>query len=82
MQRTKIGEVTHFYSHISVAVVKIENSLKAGDVISIEGATTNLKQKVESMQIDHDKVTEAKKGQEIGMKVIDKVREGDIVYKA
>lgn len=81
VQKTRLGEVTHFYSHLSVAVVKVENSIKTGDKISIEGATTNFKQKVDSMQIDLDKISEAKKGQEIGMKVIDKVREGDVVFK-
>lgn len=80
-KKKRAGVVTHFYSHISVAVVKVEDSIKLGDKISIEGATTNFKQKAGSMQIDRKDITEAKKGQEIGLKVDDKVREGDIVYK-
>jgi len=52
-----------------------------GDEISIEGATTNFRQKVTSMEIEHKKVDVAKAGQSIGLKVEERVREGDIVYK-
>lgn len=81
-KRTKLGEVIHYYTHIGVAVVKVETSLKVGDTVSIEGATTNVKQNIDSMQINHNQVMEAKKGQEVGVKVADRVREGDAVYKA
>jgi len=80
-KKNKVGEVTHFYSHISVAVVKLEGMLKEGDKISIEGATTNLTQTANSMQINHQTILEARPGDEIGLKVKDKVREGDAVYK-
>jgi len=76
-----VGRVTHYYGKISVAVVELEGSLSVGDEISIEGKTTNFKQKVESMQIEHKNVERAEPGQSIGLKVIDKVREGDLVYK-
>ena|SRR3989344_3781002 len=82
IKRVKLGEVTHYYSNIGVAVIKVDSSLKVGDMISIEGATTNLKQKIDSMQVNHQNVKEAKKGQEIGLKVVDKARQGDAVYKA
>jgi putative protease len=75
-----IGEVTHFFTNINVAVVKLAGKIKVGEKILIEGATTNLEQTVESMQIQHKTVKEAKKGESIGLKVSDRVREGDKVY--
>ena len=81
LMKKKIGEVTHFYTHISVAVVKLSDELRKGDTILIEGATTHLKQKAESMQINRKDIDVAKKGQEIGLMIKDRVREGDIVYK-
>ena len=76
-----VGEVIHFFSNINVAVIKLSAALKKGDRISIEGATTNIQQDVSSMQVKHKEIESAKKGQEIGMKVSDRVREGDKVYK-
>ncbi|MEM5815594.1 MAG: translation elongation factor-like protein, partial [Candidatus Aenigmatarchaeota archaeon] len=76
-----VGKVTHFYPKISVAVIELENTLKKGDKISIEGRTTNFSQIVESMQIEHKDVNEGIKGQSIGLKVVERVREGDKVYK-
>lgn len=79
--KKKVGTITHFYNNINVGVISLSDTLKKGDTISIEGETTNFKQKVDSMQIDREEIKEAKKGQEIGMKVKDRVREHDIVYK-
>lgn len=76
----EIGKVTHFFDKISVAVVKLSGSLKKGDKIRIKGATTDFEQEVESMQIDKQEIAEAKKGQEIGLKVKDRVRNNDTVY--
>ncbi len=76
-----VGEVTHFFTNINVAVIKLKTGLKEGEKISIEGATTNFEQEAKSMQIEHKKVKNAKKGQSIGIKVQDRVREGDKVYK-
>ena len=76
-----VGEVTHYFGKISVAVVKLSDSLSIGDKIFIEGATTKLEQEVKSMQIDKNPVEKAEAGQSIGLKVDDKVREGDKVYK-
>jgi len=80
-EKKEIGEVTHFFTNIGVAVIKLSDSIKVGDEITIEGATTNIEQKVDSMQIEHKEVKEAKKGQSIGMKVKDRVREGDKCFK-
>lgn len=79
--KKKIGKISHFFSNISVAVVDLSAELKKGDLITIEGPHTNVKQKVTSMQVEHKSVASAKKGQSVGMKVPDRVREGDLVYK-
>lgn len=82
MKKKKIGKVIHFFDKINVAVIKLDGNLNVGDEISVEGSTTNLQQKVDSMQIDKSPIPAAKKGQEVGMKVKDKVRVNDLVYKA
>jgi sRNA-binding protein len=76
-----VGKIAHFYNKISVAVVDLKSELKVGDTISIEGASTNIKQKVASMQINNAPVQVAKAGQSIGLKVPDRVRDGDTVFK-
>ena len=81
VEKKLVGKVTHYFTKIGVAVVELSDTLKIGDKISIEGATTNFEQEVESMQIEHKPVEEAKKGDSIGLKVKDRVREGDSVYK-
>lgn len=78
----KIGDVSHYFTNIEVAVVEVTDKLKVGDRITIRGATTDFTQLVESMQIDHEKVTEAGSGDSIGLVVNDRVRLGDKVYKA
>ena len=80
-EKKLIGKITHYYSKISVAIVELEDDLEYGDRISIEGATTNIQQVVDSMQIEHESVKSAHKGDAIGLKVPDKVRPGDVVYK-
>ncbi|MHC1586720.1 MAG: U32 family peptidase C-terminal domain-containing protein [Candidatus Hecatellaceae archaeon] len=77
----EVGRVTHYFSKISVAVVELKAPLKVGDRILIRGATTNFEQTVDSMQIEHKPVQEAQPGQSVGIKVKDRVREKDIVYK-
>ena len=77
----KVGEVIHYYTNISVAVIDLSDTLKVGDNIVIKGATTEFTQLVKSMQIEHDQVDKAGKGDSIGLKVKDKVRKGDNVYK-
>ncbi len=77
-----IGEVTHFYSNIGVAIVKFKKVVGVGAKVSFKGATTNFEEKIDSMQFDHKPIKEAKKGQEVGIRVKDKVREGDLVFEA
>jgi len=82
MEEKEIGEVTHYFSKIGVAAIKINSeSLDIGDSIHIKGHTSDFQQGIDSMQVEHDKVQSAKKGDIIGIKVKDHVREGDKVYK-
>lgn len=76
-----IGEVSNFFEHVSVAAIKLEAPLKVGDTIRFVGGETDFEQKVESMQIQHKQVDSAKKGDEIGIKIKEKVRKGYKVYK-
>jgi len=80
-EKKLVGKVSHYFTKIGVAVIEITGELSVGDEILIEGASTNFKQKVDSMQIEHKNIEKAKKGDSIGMKVKDRVREGDSVYK-
>ena len=75
-----IGEVTHYYGGLGVAIVKLKKAVKVGDRLRFKGVTTDFEEAVKSMQYDHKDVEEAKKGKEIGIKVGEKVREGDEVY--
>jgi putative protease len=77
-----IGKVTHFFDHISVAAIKLLAPLKVGDIVRIKGHVTDFVEKVESMQIEHVNVLKAKKGDEIGIKVKDKIRDHDYLYAA
>ena len=76
-----IGKITHYFSKIGVAVIELSGTLKVGDTIRIVGGATDFTQTVESMEIEHEKVNEAKAGNSIGLKVSQKVREGYKVYK-
>jgi putative protease len=77
----QVGEVTHFFSKISVAVAELADTLSVGDRILFSGATTNFEQTVVSMQIEHANITTAQGGQSVGMKVEHRVREEDKIYK-
>lgn len=82
MPEEEIGVVTHYYGKISVAGITLTGgSLKVGDRIRVKGHTTDFEQTVESMQIEHDSVQEAKAGQDVGVRVGAHVREHDKVYK-
>jgi len=81
MEMKEIGKVTHYFSRINVAVVQLSDRVSVGDRILIRGSTTNFEQVIESMQIEHKNVTVAERGQSIGLKVKERVREGDQVYR-
>lgn len=76
-----IGKITHYFSKIEVAIIELSDNLKVGDNIRMIGGETDFEQTIESMEIDHKKVKAAKKGETIGLKVEQKVREGYKVYK-
>ncbi len=76
-----IGEITHYFGKISVAIIKITDSLKVGDEIRIIGGEVDFNQTIESMEVDHKKIEKAKSGESVGLKVQEKVREGYKVYK-
>lgn len=80
MAEKKIGEITHYYSNIGVGIIMLSDDLKVGDTIRIMGATTDFEQGVDEMQYNHENIEEAEAGKEIGIKVDDKVRDGDEVY--
>jgi putative protease len=77
----KIGRVTHFFSKISVAVIELTTPLSIGDTIVFKGPNTDFEQVVDSMQIEHKNVEKAEAGQSVGLKITQRVRETDAVYK-
>jgi putative protease len=82
MNEKKVGVISHYFGKISVAGVEIKKGkLETGDTIRIKGHTTDFKQMIKSMQIDLQTVEVAKKGDSIGIKVSERVREHDEVYK-
>ena len=81
MSGTLIGEVTHFYNRIGVAVLELTDVLQVGDQVHFLGRSTDFRQKVESIQIEHDAISEAGAGQEVAVKVERRVRRHDKVFK-
>jgi hypothetical protein len=77
----RVGVVTHYYGHLAVAAVRLEVALKVGDTIRVLGHTSDFRQKVDSIQIEHESVQEAIGGDEIGLKVAEHAREHDVVYR-
>lgn len=81
MAEQLVGTVSHFFNRIEVAAVELVGTLRVGDTIHILGRTTDFIQEVTSMQIEHRNVPEAGKGDSVGIKVLDRVRAGDKVYR-
>jgi putative protease len=77
---TETGKVVHYFDKIGVAVIKLNRDLKIGDKIRIESKTGDFIQSVISMEVKHEFIENAKADDEVGMKVDEKVKEGDIVY--
>lgn len=76
-----IGKITHYFSKIGVAVIELSDNLRIGDKIRIVGKDADFIQEVDSMEVDHQKIQEAKAGDKVGLKVVGKAREGCKVYK-
>jgi hypothetical protein len=81
MSGAQIGTVTHFFDHISVAVLTLTEALRVGDSIHILGHSTDFRQEVTSMQIEHKEVTEANPGDDVALKVSQTVHPHDKVFK-
>lgn len=81
MPEVAIGKVSDFFARPVVAGIELTGSLKVGDKIKIKGHTTEMELIVSSMQINNVNITEAKAGDIIGIKVVDRCRRGDTVYK-
>ena len=81
MPEERVGVVNDYFAKIEVAGIDLEGPLRVGDTIHIKGHTTDLELVVESMQVEHEQVPEAKAGDAIGVKVKDRCRGGDVVYK-
>lgn len=77
----KVGKVTHYYDNIGVAILELSNTLKIGDKIKFEGHGADFEQEVTSLQVNHKQVEKASKGEMIGMKTDQKVKEGTEVEK-
>lgn len=81
MDMEEIGKVSHYFSKISVGAIELSGELNVGDKIKFQGATTDFEQMVGSMQIEGENVDGAGPGDSVGLKVEQRVREGDIVYR-
>lgn len=82
MKDGKVGKITHFYDKIGVAVLALTSPLKVGDRIRfVRGGEDLFEQVVESMQVDHESVEEAKSGDEVGLKTTEQIKDGAEVFK-
>ncbi len=80
MADKKIGDITHYYTNIGVGIIKLTEPLKVGQTVRILGATTDFEQPIDEIQFNHESIDAGKADQEVGVKVKDKVRDGDEVY--
>ncbi|MFO7837636.1 MAG: translation elongation factor-like protein [Candidatus Thorarchaeota archaeon] len=76
----KVGEITHYFTNIDVAAIMLEDELNVGDTVRIKGHTTDFEQKIDSMEVDRDPIETGKPGQEIAIKVKNRVRKHDEVF--
>lgn len=81
MSETLVGKVTHYFDRISVAVLELTDTVRVGDTIHFHGHSVDFSQNVDSLQIEHQNVPEAKPGQDVALKVSQKVHENDAVFK-
>ncbi len=81
MEQKPIGNVSHYYDHLGVAIVKFNREVKIDEAVHFKGAHTDFVQTINAIQFDHQDIKSAKKGQDVGIKVDQKTREGDKVYE-
>ena len=77
-----IGTITHYYSKIGVGIIELKDAVKVGEKIKIKGHSTDIEQGIDSMQIEHQNVQTAKAGDSVGLKMEQKIKENDQVFKA
>jgi translation elongation factor EF-1alpha len=77
----RVGKVTHYYDRIGVAVLELMGELNVGETIHVHGRNTDFTQRVGSLEIEHQKIQSAKPKDEVALKVLERVREGDVIYK-
>jgi U32 family peptidase len=80
MEEKSVGKISHYYDKIGVGIIELNDSLKVGDTIKIKGKDIEFEQSIDSIQIEHEPVEKAGKGDVIGIKMNQKVKEGDEVY--
>lgn len=81
MSGTRVGTVTHFFDHLNVAVLQLSQTIRIGDTLHFLGHATDFKQDVSSLQIEHNPVNEGKPGEDVALKVTQRVRPNDAVFK-
>lgn len=80
-EKKLIGKITHYFPQVEVAIIKLNSNLRIGDQVKLKKGDEEFEQEALSMQSEHKNVKEAKKGEEVGLKVNQKVREGWEIYK-
>ena len=80
-QETEVGKVSHYYGHVGVMAIDLTDSLHVGDTIQVQGHSEDFTLTIDSMQIEHENVSEAKAGDSVGIKVAQKVHLGDRVFR-
>ncbi len=81
MTEHRVGKVTHYFDRIGVAVLALEEVIKVGETLHFHGHSTDFSQPVDSLQIEHKSVPEAKPGQDVALKTAQKVHPNDTVFK-
>ena len=82
MEKVRVGEVFHYFPKAGVAAIRVtDTSIRVGDTLLFQGPSTNFDQNVDSLEIDKVKVEQATPGQSVGIRVRDRARPGDFVYK-
>lgn len=81
-EEKEIGRIVHYYGKIGVGIIELIDTLKQGDTIHIKGSSTDFEQNISSMEVEYESVEEAKKGDSVGIKVDQKVKEGDRIFLA
>lgn len=81
MSEERVGTVTHYFQQPEVGVIELSAAIRVGDTLHFRGATTDFRQAISSMEIDHEKVETAGPGDEVAVKVTERVRDGDEVFR-